>query len=404
MASLLDTVTKGKLRDQAAADVAEEINASINPLQVEVGTLESRGAAAEADIAALFAGLQPQVTQSAVRLGSYQNEALRTEQSIFDATRARLDSLAGERAADAQSLAQQIGAPVPVDEFTRGVSAAQQTETGLEGSSLLHALAGGEANVAAAEAYAGRVFPAMRVQEQSRTRREYDEQVNALETQIAQIKSQRKSAVNKRYYDLLLQEKTFQLQKLQANRDYRIAKQTLALQKGELTGKYKGKKTLAAQQLKETKRQFNQQQKLAQQNLNLEMAKFGKANENVNKANRAKNWANALAIAEAALGGSGKSYTTTQWVPAGPNDSSAVERPPGSGQFYKLSNVTQQSPSPIKSTNMFARRNALFKYLLSHGVSRKMAIRAVRVRLNAGKGWHPGVHTTQPGGRGSGAD
>jgi hypothetical protein len=391
MANLLTALTPAQIKEQARADVAAEIAAAINPLQTEIGGLQARGTAAQAEISKLFAGLQPEVSASAERLAALHGETIADERSIFDAATARLDEIRSSRAAEAQELAQQIGTPVPIDEFTQGVDVARAAQGQFEGSSLLHALAGGEANVGAAEAFAGRVFPQIAAEQQSRTQFQFDQAVNDLKKQIAQIESQRENAVNKQYYDRLLQEKTFQLQKIQADRDYRIAQQTLGMQKGELTGSFKGKPTLAAKNLAEQQRQFNAQLTLSNKELNAKISADVASGKATGKTETAVRWQNALELANGAMT-AGKPYTISEWVPAAPRSPGAVQRTVGGKTgWYKLSRVTHQSPGYNRG-----QPGRIYKYLIARGVNKRMAVRAVR--LATGKpNWYPVAADTRSG-------
>lgn len=262
--------TDQQLRDQAASQVADEIAAATSPIQGEISTLEGNQAGALSQIGGLFTQLQPSVQQGAQFIQDTYSVGQANQGAILNAATQRLNQLKNQRAAEAQTLAQQMGGPVAIGEFTEAVDPSMEWLAALGPGQMLHTNAYAQADVAEAGAFAGRVFPLIRIEEEAKTRDYFQDQVKELRKSIRDIESRRTSAVNSRFLELQREERQYELDKaelelskLRADRDWKaslatikaeqariaIAKQEQARLDAQVTGVYKGKPTLSSKEL-----------------------------------------------------------------------------------------------------------------------------------------------------------
>lgn len=360
--------TRDELRQQAMRDVDLEISEATGPLGREGGILESRRAGALGGLESLYSSILPYAAQSAERQRQVNEQSLEAEKGIFAAAKQRLDSMRANQAGEAQKMAQTLGAPVPVEGFTAPIEAAGGDLENLGAGEMLETMGLGQADVAAAEAFSGRVLPMMKAEEEGRTRRGYDEQISKLKSEIAQIKSQRGRGINKRYADLLTQEREFALQQLQGNRDYQIAQGTLGLQTSG----------------QEFEQQFAYDQ-LAQE-ANISYAQLGAdvAAQNQERTDQLRTNANELLSAY--ISPEIETANISQPFPAGPGETPDFIGDDGQGYIYKTINVRTDQPA-VKNPNR------LYELLTSQGIPKKMAQNMIRRQLGL-KGW---VYGQQPG-------
>ena len=111
---------------RTAAEVAAEMAAASAPIERQIAGAQQDQAGALASIGNLFSGLQPQVEASTQWVGQQYDQALGAETGIYQAANQRLADMRAARAGDAQRMAQMMGGPVAVGEFTAGVEPAQQ--------------------------------------------------------------------------------------------------------------------------------------------------------------------------------------------------------------------------------------------------------------------------------------
>lgn len=314
------------LEKQVTSDISAAIASEIAPLQSLAGQRTTDRDRAIGEIGSLFGGLQPFVEGSAERVGQSYDQALAGEKAIFQQASARLDALRAQQGADAQALAQQIGSPVPLDNmFTAGITKEQGLGTLEAAGSLLHGAGLQQAGVQEAEAFAGKVFPLMRVEETSRTRSQFDAEIKQIQDQIAAIKSSKGARISEELTKRKLAEREFALQRAQANRDFFLAKKSVAMEKErlalsrtELFGEdKKGKPTLAGKQVKAAQKQ-----------------------QKAEIANNRKE--TALGLIEAYTTPGSQTVTVSQMVPvAGPDSPGAFWN---GSQWVKYENVKQQVP------------------------------------------------------------
>jgi hypothetical protein len=302
--------TDDQLRKTAASQVDLEINQSVAPIQSQIDITQGREDKSLGQISGMFDAIQPTVNQAAQAVQQGYNQAEFNQNQIFAQAQANLQQLRGNQAAEAQQLAQQIGGPVAMDQFTQPYDAASQDLTYLGAGQELHTLMYAQAGEQAAQQFAGQIFPLVRTEQMASARNQFEDQISQYEDQITSLKSQRGAQINSRFNDLRTQElqygmqraqlqlqkiddlknynlqvrkakddrvaatRTYNLDKQQlgldrtkANRDYEIAKRNagndekqtaiaeknyqldLAKMAADESGTYQGKPTLAAKQL-----------------------------------------------------------------------------------------------------------------------------------------------------------
>lgn len=223
------------LRQIAESQVAGDIQGQVSPYEAEIGSAKRREQWALGDVSKMFSTLQPYVSQAANKVGESWQQATAGQSQIFDSAQQRLAALKQGRAAEAQAIAQEIGGPVGMTEFMKATAGAEEALPMVTGNSLLHGLGMAEAGTQEAQAFAGKVFPALRVETQAKARNFYEDQIKTAEQQIASIKSGAKGKQNERYNELLTAERTYAqgqatlgLQKTQAAHDWVATKAGIA--------------------------------------------------------------------------------------------------------------------------------------------------------------------------------
>src|SRR4051812_38953387 len=114
-------LTEQQILDQARTSVQNQIGAQTAPLQSQIGTLQSDETRALQGIGGLYDHIQPAVQQSAQAVDDSYRNAESVQNSIFAQANQRLNALKQDRASEAQRMAQQIGGPVAINEFTAGM-------------------------------------------------------------------------------------------------------------------------------------------------------------------------------------------------------------------------------------------------------------------------------------------
>jgi hypothetical protein len=279
----MSSYAQDPIYQQVAQQVADEIAAAGAPIQGQINLLGQQEEAAQQQVGKTFDSLLPYVQGAAQGVQQGYASALTSQQAIYDAANQRLADMQAQRANQAQEMAQKIGGPVALGEFTAGVTPDQEFYARAGAGDLLHALGTAQAGNQAAQQFAGQVFPMLRTEEQADIRNQYSSQRAQLQNQLAGLQSGRTAAVNERYFQRQQQEHQYQLDlaqqqldTLKSNRDWQATLRSLkndearinlakqeskradALQKAQLTGKYKGKPTLEA---KSTTAQINQHNK-----------------------------------------------------------------------------------------------------------------------------------------------
>jgi len=295
--------TDDQLRKTAASQVDLEINQSVAPIQSQIDITRGNEDKSLGQIGSMFDAIQPTVQQAAQAVQQGYNQAEFNQNQIFAQASANLQQLRGNQAAEAQQLAQQIGGPVAMDQFTQPYDSAAQDLTFLGAGEEMHTLMYAQAGEQQAQQFAGQVFPLVRTEQMASARNQFEDQIKQYQDQITSLQSQRGAQINKRFNDLRTQELQYGLQRAQyqlskiddqknynlkvqeakqtrvaatrqynldkqqlgldikkANRDYEIALRTAGdnekqiklaeknydLQLAQITGKWKGQPTLAA--------------------------------------------------------------------------------------------------------------------------------------------------------------
>jgi hypothetical protein len=211
----------------AQAQIQAEMQAQIDPLNDQIAATSAREGQALSGINTLFAGLQPVVDKSATTVSDAYAQAQTVEGQIFAAAQQQMNQLKQNRAQEAQMMAQQIGGPVALGEFTAGFDPAQQALVNLGAGSQLHTLGYAQAGVQAAQAFSGQVFPMLRTEQTAAARNFFENQIADLQNKITDIRASAPAQTNARYTDILekkmqyqLDNARLQLDKLNATRTY----------------------------------------------------------------------------------------------------------------------------------------------------------------------------------------
>jgi hypothetical protein len=228
--------SEDELRQMAEAQVNTSIQGQITPLQSDLARTQEREGRALTEIGNMFGQLLPFVADSAQRVSDTYASGQQVQGQIFRAAADQLNDLKQQRAQRAQQLAQETGGPVAIDDFVSPLDGLSQVLPAEAAASQLYALGQAQAGTQYSEAFAGKVFPALRSETELRTRSGYEDRINTLQDQINSIQSQKQTMVDARFGDLLsaeretaLNEQTLQLQALQADRDYEMALKNLDL-------------------------------------------------------------------------------------------------------------------------------------------------------------------------------
>ena len=276
------------LTNLATSQVTGEIGAQEAPLQSQISDLQSRETNSLQKLGEMFGTLQPYVQGAAGQVQDSYNTAFQAQQSIFNTAMQRMNQMKQDRAQAAQTMAQQVGGPVAVGEFTASALAPDEELSMTAPNALTHALANAEAGVQEANAFSGQVFPLIQTEQTANMKNYFETQIKDINDQISTLEGSKQGAINTRLNDLLEKERTFQQnqqqinqQKIKDQRDYqialrtqhnqdiqtRIAQQEAGLRKAAVTGTYQGKPTLAA-------RQQATQDKLAAKKFGLDYNKY----------------------------------------------------------------------------------------------------------------------------------
>lgn len=252
---------------RTAAEVAAEIAAASAPIERAISGAQQDQAGALQAIGNLFSGLQPAVERSTQFVKDTYDQAVGAERGIYDAANQRLAQMREQRATDAQRMAQMMGGPVAVGEFTSGVEPAQQYYAQSGAGQLLHSLALAQAGTQEAAQFSGQVFPLLRTEQEADVRSTFGKRIAELRGQLSDLQSQKTSAISQRFFERQKAEREYQLQveqqkldKVKADRDWKATLKSIAQDNARLklaqaeskraesvlTGKYNNKPTQAA--------------------------------------------------------------------------------------------------------------------------------------------------------------
>src|SRR5947209_16241819 len=111
--------TADQLRNTATSQVEQELAGQLGPLQAEQTSLQTKEGASVSAIDRMFSGVQPFVTGAADKVKASYDQAYSAEQGIYQAAGQQLNNLKQSAASEAQTLAQKMGGPVAINEFTQ---------------------------------------------------------------------------------------------------------------------------------------------------------------------------------------------------------------------------------------------------------------------------------------------
>jgi hypothetical protein len=434
---------------QAGAEVGQQISEEVAPFETDIGRAERDQAASLEALTKMYSGLLPFAQSSAKFVGDYYQQGLANEQSIFDQAVGRLNDLKQQRSAEAQDMAQKIGGPVNVNSFLAPLNTSLVELPNAAATSLFHANALAQGGVQEAEAFAGRVFPMMRVEQEKQVRLETQQKIQELKDNINRIKSSKGSRTQTRYDELVQRQHEYQLEqqqlkldRLKADRDWRLQQQQLRNQqaqvandKANLLGYYdkvwvdkQGRKhtsriwTLDSRKLTEEQRQAivnakeTHRTNVATETMNeaeLAAAKVDRATAAAQN-KRAMDYDERQAAAkylDAAMTPGTSTVTRTTYDDVATTDPRLIKKgvpdyatipladrkdliPRKVGEdaqgkplyvYYKPRSETVQVTTPV-----IENPTELYTFLTGHGISKAVAIDMVRKRLNLGEKWKPG--------------
>lgn len=415
------TYTPAELRAQAHQEVGAEVAGEASPYQSDIGGAKSDMAAGLGTLDKMFGNLLPYVQGSAQRVRSSYDQSIAQERSIFATAAARLGQIRGQRAAEAQAMAQQVGGPVNVDDFLSPLNTSMTEMPHAEAGSMLHALGLSQLGVTEAEAFAGKVFPLLQTEQAAQIRNQFQARINAAQAEIDRIKASAPGRETTRLNDLLVREREYTLQKqqaaldrLKADRDWRLANLQLQQQKvqnandrANLLGYYdkplyRDKKgilhtqriyTLGGRQLQEQTRSSMASETISAAEVTAKKVAADKAYA-VNAAAIATDQRTAAAkYIDAVMSPGTQTITKTQWdavpddVAAGMDKTKLVARMvDGKRVWFKATTVTEPINTPV-----IENPTEIYRFLVAHNIPPAIAKDMVKKRFNLTPNWTPGM-------------
>lgn len=392
-------LTEQQILDQARQQVNQDISAQTTPLQSQVDTLGTQRDRTLANVGTLFDHIQPTVSQSAQAVSDSYNNAETVQNNIFTAANQRLNQMRQDRAAEAQRMAQQIGGPVAVGEFTAGLDSSIEAGALLGAGQQLHTLAYGQAGVDQAQAFAGQVFPLVRTEEMAKQRSYFEDQIKNINDQITKLNSSKTGLIDSKANELRKQNLDYELQvnqqkldSLKANRDWQATLSSLKNDEARID-LAKKQFNLDTTKTKADITHLSTADKQQAAALGLSQAEFRvrtaalAANRKLaqQKLTAAKNVTAAAYLDAAVNPQPGKTITQTIAQPVtravattaiGKGNTDVYADPNSPTGYSKLAKtVNTVSMTPITDPN------ALVDYLVSHNVAKPKAIEMVKSRL-----------------------
>jgi hypothetical protein len=434
---LMTVQSPDQLMGAATSQVDAELKGSIDPLQSQYNLLGNQEDRAARNIQAMFGNLMPYVAGAAQNVQGAYGQAEAAQADILAAAQTKLSQLKQSRAQEAQALAQEMGGPVSMGEFTAGLDDQASLLASLSAGEQMHTNQYGLADVSEANAFAGRVFPLVQTEQTAKARQFFEDQKKTIQDQISSLKGQRGSKINSAYNDLLTKEREFALQKTQealdktkAQHDWLATQRTLKnddarlklaqdqakLDKAGVTGTLDGKPTLAARQLTAQEKDQAAQLGLSNKEYLLRKQQLTASTKHDSQVLAATNRATWAAYLDAAVNPQpGKTVQSTQWVPyqQGTRNSPPIAAMKHPDQFQFVNGTWYHSVTTVNTPVNRAITNptALVDYLVGHNVPKKIAINMVKARLQlpdwvygeadpnapVGTGGRSGKDITRPG-------
>jgi hypothetical protein len=256
-----------------ASEVNAELAAQTGPLETLAtgyGQAEDR---AVGQLQQLYGGIMPFVEASAKRVAEAYGASTAAQQSIFNEAFTRLNSLRSQRASEAQALAQQLGAPVPLDMFTDAIDTEISAAVPEGAGAMLKAHGLAQAGVQHAEAFAGKVMPLHRVRLEQETHNYFRDKIWELKQQIAQIQGQSGAMISERLRARQLEDYQMKLDRTQIEYDRWKTQQGIKMDKQQLKLQQK-QDARAAKKDKQDWWLSRQSVKLERQRFNAEKLQF----------------------------------------------------------------------------------------------------------------------------------
>lgn len=421
------------LAKQAADETNQAISQETSPYNVDISNLRGAEGSALADLDKTYGNVLPYVKDAAQFVGDYYDKGIKQEGAIYDAAIARLNQYFGTQAAYAQSVAQKIGGPVSLESFTAPLNYSMFEAPMAAAGGLLRANALAQGGVQEAAAFAGKVFPLLNMEQKAQLRSSYEGQISSIQKEIDRIRAgasgrtqTRLEQLQEQQHQYQLDQARLQLDRLNAERNWKIQQAQLANQKQQLAqdkiatmGYYdkvwrdkQGKlhtsriytlagqtqqDTVAAQKASqaETTRHDIAGEALTQAQINASKANQAAAEKHnqqvitINQKDAAGKYIDALLTP----GQQTVTYTRydklTAEQAAGQNKANLI--PDGHGGWYKATKVTV----PVKAATM-SNPSDIYYFLVSHGIPQGIAKAAVQNRFQLPDTWTP--HKRTPGG------
>lgn len=420
--SYLDPMSQAQIEQAATSSVNSSIDAQTNPLMSQIGSLQGQMGGALSEIGGMFGSLMPYVQDEAKAVGASYDQAQFNEANIFSAATQQLNALKNQRAAEAQALAQKMGGPVALGEFTASVEPDQELLARQGATQQLHTLGFAEAGKQAANAFAGQVFPVLRTEAEARARSFYQGQIKTAQDQINALQAQKGSQIQQKITDMQIQERTYALQKAQADlakldsdrsyrnsqrtfgdqekqaeHDWKVAQNTMrndnrrtALAESDTTGTYKGKPTEADKRLAADIKNMTVQQRqqaiqlgLSEKEYELRVKALDTSTSYNNQRLASANKQTYAAYLDAAVNPkAGKSVTQTVAVPvaaAAAISGRIKDAYADKGSKTGYSRLVKETYTPTNQP--ITDPTALVDYLTAHNVPQKIAVQMVKARL-----------------------
>jgi len=408
------------LQHLAESQVDTELSGQIQPLQSQSTSTQARETAARADLEKMFGGIQTSAAQAAQLVSDNYDKTNAAEQAIFSAAGERLNNVKQSAAAEAQALAQKMGGPVAVGDFTDAVEPSLGAFGAEKAGALLHGLGAASAGVQEAANWSGKVFPLMMSEKIAASKAGYDSQIKEIEDHIAQLKGTRGGAVSSRFNELQTSERQYQLQqaqtqleKLKANRDWQatihtlknddkrlaLASQQYGLDQAGVTGKYKGKPTLEARKLTADQKIQAAQMGLSAAQFSAKLALSQESNDIARQRVNVQAQKNSMQMINALINPTGqKAITLThkQYIPKNSPEATSASLGAISGKrkdvhwdpkkkqwyYYQKESMTQQQWAEQKTGGTpITDAKQVYQFLINQGIKPALARTLVRQRL-----------------------
>jgi hypothetical protein len=403
MATIKKIRTPQQLRAIARSQTNAEISSQVSPWAIQRNQLKTRRQRALDDMNTLFKGLGTYEQQNLGVMGEANQQGAELQNQAFQQAQSRMDQFRQQRAAEAQALAQSTGGPVPISAFTDQIDPGGIQQSAASGA-LIGAIGAGQDQFAEIGRFSNEVFPLIQAEENKSVRQNFEDSINAVQSEIANLKGQRGGLANKRYNELLAQERDYQI----AGGTLGLNKRQLALQRQSTINPKTGKPYSHEEQMAALRQQKSQQLWERTQ------AKTSAAQTEAHTQMRTNSYALLQSLKQ---GQPGTPYKATRYVQVGymdpvtasnkgyildPAGRDTKKDKQGLRMYYKPvteqgtldSGVTPISPDAIDPTTGMAMGDKayeiLYQKLIAYGTPPKMARNIIANDFGLEEGWMPG--------------